>query len=720
MINERTRWITSDLIPEMSPDRDETAVVSLYFRREFQLSAIPEKAELYICALGLGVCTVNGNLVTEDVLTTPYTRYDKRTIYQKYDVTELLNDGGNAIGVHVGNGFYNNNMITWNDKMAPWRDRPKLALVLHIRYADGSEQTVETDDLWKTEFGPCLYNHMRQGEKYDARMIQHGYDKYGFDDGNWKNTVRAYAPGGILEENFSPPIRITEVLEPIRCENDIYDFGVNISGWVSITLRGERGREIKLSYDEQLNENGDLLGGAVHKFAKQESQPLCHDDIYICAGNGEEEYHPNFCYHGFRYVKVQNAPKDFKIVAHFVHTDFKRNGSFFCSDETLNRIHDMCIRSTKSNFVGIPTDCPHREQNGWTGDALVSADSTLMNFDAYDSYRKWLHDFTDAQRDNGHLPGIIPTGGWGYTGTFGPAWDSAVVLIPYKTYLHTGKTTIVKDMWNTMMKYMQFLETMSENYLVGYGLGDWCPPDFEDRVPNLVTDTAIYYEDLCAMAQMARLVGEDYEQWESLSRKVREAWRGRFIDFEGNGISEECSRYQTFYGCALYYKFYNDDQERMVLLNSLLRLIQKNDYHLDCGILGIHYVFTALSENGYADVVHKMITNPTYPGYGYWLNSGMTTLCETWSMNCSQNHQMFGGVDNWFYAYLGGIRYTEGGLIIAPVYLEEVERVHVEHAGICVERNGKDVHITLPVKAKIIINGEIKEADSGEYQYVMA
>lgn len=717
MINKDTKWITTGLFSAMFSGNDEDADRSICFRREFELYSDPVKAELYICALGLGVCTINGKRVTEDVLTTPYTHYDRRAIYQKYDVTRLLQKGANAVGVHVGNGFYNNNMETWNDKMAPWRACPKLAAVLCVKVSGGRQICIETDEEWKCNPGPCVYNHMRQGEIFDARLAQSGYDSPGFDDRKWQYAMRTFAPGGMLEEDMAPPIRITEVIEPVRYENGIYDFGVNISGWAAIIACGEAGREIRLSYDEALDEKGDLLRGAAVKYADLEKKLLCHEDIYICAGRGKEEYHPNFCYHGFRYVKVENAPDDFKITAHFVHTDLEQVGSFSCSNEDINKIHEMCIRSTRANFVGIPTDCPHREQNGWTGDALVSADTTLINFDAYNAYRKWMHDFTDAQRDNGHLPGIIPTAGWGYTGCLGPAWDGAVVLIPYKTYLYTGRTEIILDMWATMVKYMRFLESMSSEYLVGYGLGDWCPPVFEDRVSNVVTDTAFYYESCCAMAKMAEKIGTDSSIWDSLAAKIREAWRKRFVKLKGEVEQEEYCRYQTFFACALYYQFYNDEQERSYFLQSLLNLIREKEYHIDCGILGTRYLFDVLAENGQTEIALKVITNPTYPGYGYWIHSGMTTLCETWNMGSSRNHQMFGSVDNWFYRYLGGIRFTDAGVVIDPVFVDAVERVSVEHRGIRMERNGRSVRLLLPCKAKIRIEGKLIEIEAGSYQY---
>lgn len=708
MIN-KSKWITTSLVPNSDEYNFDGFNQSIYFRKEFNVNKVINNATLYVSVLGLGVCTVNGEDVTKDVLTTPYTNYDKRIIYNTYDVTNLLKQGKNAVGIHAGNGYYNDNMPHWNYKFAPWHDKPKARATLLIKYADGKSDIIISDTSWKTSLGPYIYNHIRQGEIYDANLRQIGFDKEGFDDALWQDATIAICPGGIMSDEQYTPIRVIKTIKPVSVNNNIYDFGINLSGWAKIKLTAKKGQKIKLIYAEKLLDNGEFCQSN-NMYLIGDKMPLLNEEIFIASGKKDEEYTPQFCYYGFRYVKVENAPKDFEISAQLIYSDLQKVGDFTSSDEMLNKIHNASIQATLTNYVGIPTDCPHREQNGWTGDALCSADQSLMNFDMYLFYKKWLRDFTDCQRSSGQVPAIVPTPGYGYTWGCGPSWDSALILIPYKIYLHTHKSDIISLMWDTMVKYMSFLDHMQNDGIVDFGLGDWCPPDWEKILPNAITDSAIYYADLVAMSKMAVLIGEDNKKWLELSQKVKKAWRDNFLN------NDKYSTSQTFYACAIYYGLLNDD-EVVTFSKKLASLLKDNDYHIDCGILGAKYIFTALSENGYIDYVYKMVTNETFPSYAYWINNGMTTLCERWDMSYSNNHHMFSEVDNWFYRYVGGIKYTEDGLVINPIYLENVNKVEVSHMGNKVVREGKKVEVFLVTPAKIVVGDTIIDAKEGSYEF---
>ena len=710
MLSE-SKWITTTFLPDMLPASFDQSDRSIYLRRSFSVDEKPISAILNICILGLGECAINGKPVTADVLTTPYTCYDKRVIYQTYDVTDLINLGENAIGIHAGNGFYNNNMSTWNDCMAPWRDKPKAALELVLNFESGKTDCLRTDTQWKTHLGPCLYNHMRQGEVFDASRVQHGFDNIGFNDSDWANAIYTHAPGGILSSEKTVPIRVKKILKPISFENGIYDFGVNISGWAKIKVSGTKGQKIVLSYGEALTDDGEFTE-ASRAFCVIEDKPLKASCEFICSGNANEEYQPTFCYFGFRYVKVENAPDDFEIEAQFVHSDLGVIGGFECSDKMLSKIHDASVRSILSNFVGIPTDCPHREQNGWTGDALFSCDQTLMNFDMKTAYSKWFRDFLDVQRPNGQLPGIIPSAGWGYNWGCGPAWDSALILMPYKLYLHTGDASIIKELWSAMVLYMSYFKSMSIDYIADFGLGDWCSADENDVCPIEITDTAYFFADAITMSKMALLIGESDAEWLALAEEIKNAWKNKFWN------KNEYAHYQTYWACAIYQGLLDKD-EIPYAAEKLAQLVIKNNYRLNCGTLGIKYIFDALSENGYADAIYKMVTNTEYPSYAYWINKGMTTLCESWDMTSSLNHHMFSEVENWFYKYLGGIRVTDEGFVIAPVYLEDIDYVKATHKGVWVERKGKHLTVKLDVEAKIVIGDSDFNASPGEYQFVI-
>ena len=398
-----------------------------------------------------------------------------------------------------------------------------------------------------------------------------------------------------------------------------------------------------------------------------------------------------------------------------VHTDLKKVGNFHCDNEMLNKIHEACVRATLANYVGIPTDCPHREQNGWTGDAQLSSNQALLNFDIERAYAKWLRDFKDAQRGNGQLPGIIPCAGWGYNWGSGPAWDSALFLIPWNVYVTTKKTAIIEDLWENMVLYMAYFERMAENDIACFGLGDWVPVK-EPIIPTEVTDTAYFYVDMLLMGKMAEVLGKDGSYYFSRAKEIKETWRKNFWLGERR---KELEGFQTFWGCAIYQGLL-DEEEIPEAARRLAELVKENDYHIDCGILGTQYIFSSLSDHGYADVLYKMVTNPEYPSYAYWINQGSTTLCEDWKMTSSQNHHMFSEVDRWLYRYVGGIQLNEDGVVIKPFLIPEVNEVTVEHNGIKVERKGKQVTVTLPMAATIDSGSQRYTAEAGTHEFILA
>lgn len=703
------RWITSGNLPSMIPRSYGKINGSIYFRKTFDIKEEVESACLSVCTLGLGEYRINGCPVSDEVLCTPFTKYDARVIYNKYDVSHMLKMGENAIGIHAGNGFYNDNMSTWNDIMASWKDKPKTFALLEVTYKSGKSEIVKSDQSWKCIKGSAVYNHMRQGEQCDARLRQDGYDNVGFDDSEWENAVIANEPGGLLEITKMPPVRVIRTLEAVCLENGIYDFGENISGWAKIKVKGESGQEIRIIYDEELEKFRQIRGNTTcFAFAQREKMPLCNEDVFICSGI-EEEFRPSFCYHGFRYIKVENAPADFEITAEVVHTDLKCIGTFESSDEMLNKIHEASVRATLSNFVWHPTDCPHREQLPWTNDAQLSSEQVLMNFDAKDAYEKWMNDFKDAQRPNGQLPGIIPSAGWGYNWGHGPGFGCAVIIIPWNTYINTGSTDIIKNVWPNMVKYMEYLERMSDDYIVDFGLGDWMPVT-KPSCECAVIDTSYFYSDCVKMAHMAGVIGEDSDYWKDKAECIKNAWRKKFI---GNPENE---KFQTFFACAIYQGLL-EDSEVYDFADKLAKLVKEADYHIDCGIFGTKFIFSALSDNGYADVVYKMVTNPTYPSYAYWINNGQTTLCESWDMQESCNHHMYSEVDHWLYRYVGGIKYSTDGIVINPVVLDDVGYVKAEHKGIVVVRQGNILDVSTPIELRIIAGGDDVMVKPGEYRF---
>lgn len=698
---EKTRWMVSKCYREDS---------SLYFRKEFDVSDNVKKAILYISILGQGTCSINGKNVADDVLITPYTRFDKRILYREYDVTDLINVGRNAIGIHAGNGFFNNNMSSWNERMTTWRDRPRVLVNLFVKLNDGAELLIKSDNSWKSDFGCCPYNGVRRGEICDARL-RVPYDEIGFDDSKWENVEVGVEPGGVYEPFDMEPIRIIREIKPVSYRNGVYDFGENTSGWCKIVLSGESGQEISLRYGEALDSEGNISNNC-GTIAKGEGFELVNEDRFICSGKEKEEYAPSLLYHGFRYVQVSNAPDDFEITAQVVHTDLNKIGDFECNDEMLNKIHRASVRSTLTNYHGIPEDCPHREQNGWLGDAHLSSDQAMMNFDMTRVYKKYVKDIADSQRLSGGLSGIAPTSNWGYF--CGVSWTAAFLIIPWNVYFLTGDRQILDENWESFVRFADYCKRMSNDGIFEMGFNDWCAPKDIKACPREVLNTAYLHRVFEIMSKMAQALGKDYRAYEEMANNVKCAWLKKFWD------TDEWKDNQTFLACALYHGFLDSEEERKKTADRLAELIIQRDYHLEMGIFGIKYVFGVLSEYGYGDVLYRAVTNPTYPSYANWINSGMTTLCEHWEMRSSLNHHMYSEIDNWFYRYIAGINISKDGLVIKPIELKEITEVRAHHRGILVEIKDGMLKVKIPSEVKnatVIWNGKKTIVNSGCYEF---
>lgn len=694
---ENSKWISRAISEKDAP--------APLLRKSFEVNKAVKKANLYVCGLGLGEYYINGEKVSDEVLITPYTKYDSTVIYSTFDVTKCLNAGKNAIGVILGNGCYYVNFPRWDVFKAPWTHHPKLILQLDIEFCDGSYSRITSDRTWKSYDSAILYNQTKRGETYDARLEINGWSKPEFDDSQWDECFICRSPGGVFRKMKHPPIRITEEFCAVNIHDNIYDLKQNISGWVKIRAKARRGHKIIIKYAECLKEDGRPDYDKLNTIVGSQT----HSDTYIFKGDGIEEWAPRFAYHGFRYVEIINAPKDIEVIGQFVHTDVKQTGEFECSDDMLNKIHKMVRMSTLSNLHGIFTDCPQREQNGWTGDALFSLEQSLYNYDMSSLYSKWLQDIKDEQRPSGQIPAIAPTAGWGYNWGSGPAWDSFLIQCPFYVYKYTGSKAVIRKMWSSMKLYMKFMESMADNYIQKFGLGDWCAPENCETTPTEFTDTIFYYADAKIMSQCAVLIGDNGDYYENLAENIRTSFRERFVN---NGIIN--IKTQTAFATGIYNDMLDDEEipQNAKILNEL---IIENNYSTTCGIIGIKYIYSALSENGYAETAYKMTVNPKMPSYAYWVNSGMTTLCERWNMKDSLNHHMWSEVDTWFYKHLAGIHIVADDIVIKPLFLENLDYVKAHYKGIKVEWNRTEIKIEADRDFTLCINNHEKRYNKGIY-----
>ncbi|MGC9013990.1 MAG: family 78 glycoside hydrolase catalytic domain [Thermoproteota archaeon] len=679
--------------------------------KTFYITKPVKFATVYICGLGYYELRLNGKKVGDHVLDPAFTRYDKRCLYATYDITSYLKQGKNAIGIMLGNGFYNQHARdAWNFEKAPWRDYPKLLMHMRIEYSDGSIQTVVSDDSWRASIGPILRDGIRNGEYYDARLEEKGWDTPEFDDEKWAPVKVVSPQKGKLYSQMIPPIKVIETIKPIKITSPVsgvyvFDFGQNFAGWVKLKVRGPRGTKITLRYGERLADDGTV---SQTKIASLTYQGPFQTDTYILKGEGTEIWEPHFTYHGFRYVEVRGFPGQptlDNLLGQVVHTAFESAGHFECSNELLNAIQRLTLWSYRSNFLSIPTDCPHREKNGWTGDAHLAAEQAMYNWDNVASYEKWMNDFKDAQKENGELPGIIPTSGWGYG--IGPAWDSAYILIPWYLYLYYADIEVLRQHYEGMKKYIDYLSNRAKDYIIDYGLGDWVPAKTE--TPNTLTSTAYFFVDAKILSNVAQLLNnqEDAQKYTSLAENIRKAFNRHF--YRGNGIYANGSI--TALSCALYQGLV-EEKERDLVIQRLIEKLDQENWKLDVGILGAKYLFHALTENGRVDVAYKVAIQTEAPSYGNWVKRGATTLWEDWYGNNSLNHIMFGDISAWFYKALAGISPdpSQPGfkhIIIHPRLVNDLKFVNAWHKSMyglikvqwLTENNNFHLDITIPANS---------------------
>lgn len=666
-----------------------------YFRKVFEVPEKIKSARVYIAVGGLYELSINGQKVGDHWLDPMYTRFDRRNLYVTYDITRQLRSGKNAVGVLLGNGWYNHqSTAVWNFEQAPWRNRPAFCMDLLVTYEDGSEETFTSDNSWKSSLSPVIFNSIYTAEHYDARLEQPGWNTTTFNDSAWHRIIYRAAPSQNIVSQQLHPIRLVEKI-PAKSVNKIndstyvFDLGRNISGVCQFRIKGEAGTTIRLEHAERLHPNGrvDLSNINVHYRPTDDKDPF-QTDIFILGGKGEESFMPRFNYKGFQYVEViSNKPIKLTIdnlTGYFMHSDVPPVGEIKTSNPTINKIWRATNNSYLSNLFGYPTDCPQREKNGWTGDGQIAIETGLYNFDGITVYEKWLADHRDEQQPNGVLPSIIPTGGWGYEWGNGPDWTSTIAIIPWNLYLFYGDTKVLSDNFENIKRYVDHITDISPSGLTSWGLGDWVP--VKSKSPVELTSSVYYFVDATILSNTAKLFGQedDYRNYAALADKIKNAVNAKYLDKEtgiyGKGVQTELS-------VPLYWGIVPDEL-RAKIAGNLARRVEADNKHIDVGLLGTKAVLNALSENGYADLAYTLASQETFPSWGWWIVNGATTLYENWPINAksdvSMNHIMFGEISAWFYKALGGIKpdHEQPGfknIILRPSFVEGLTYAEVSH-----------------------------------------
>ena len=743
----------------------EKSIPAPYIRKTFTLEFTPEKANVKICTPGLYELYLNGENITKGFLAPYISNPDHICCYDEYDVTELLKKGKNAIGVILGNGFANQTTNQWNYSKAPFR--APLCVALTFEASDKEHEfTLTADESFKTHPSAVIYDMYRYGTHYDARLEIDGWCSPEFDDKDWKCALIADKPNGEITLCTAHPIVIKEEIHPISIQEQsdfcylktalydgdncefthidngyLYDFGTACAGVCKLRIKGNRGQKITVRHGEKLADDGKFNINSIYTFNDnyREYIHLFQTDVYVLRGGEEEIYIPKFTYHGFRYAFVEgilpNQAKESLLTYEVLSSDIKARAKFNCSNKDLNTLYAMAINADISNFHYFPTDCPHREKNGWMGDIAASAEQLLLSFDATESFKLWMKSVHHAQRKSGMLPGIVPTSDWGYDWGNGPFWDSACVYIPYFIYKYDGRIDVFSENADVIFKYLQYISgRRNSSGLIACGLGDWCQPGTPKekiKAPLELTDSVTVYDIARKSAYLYECLGltEEMNFANKLAEELRCAIRKELIDFETMAAKGYCQTSQAYLLATDI--FLRDEYKKAYIV--LLNIIDENGKKLDTGVIGLRYIFDILIRGGDIELALKLILNEDAPSYKAMINRGATALCESLienGMNESENHHFFGDIIRIFINYIAGLKINpntndKNEFIFSPVIPESVNYANAEYQGIKVgwKRESEKIFAYAEVpegfNGKFIFGTISKKLKSGKNEFIV-
>ncbi|MCP5517187.1 MAG: family 78 glycoside hydrolase catalytic domain [Verrucomicrobiales bacterium] len=683
-----------------------------YLRREFDLAGPVRRATLHLAGLGLSEAHLNGRRVGDEVLSPGLTDYDRRVFYVTHDVTDRLQPGANALGVTLGSGRYYAPRLR-----EPTATRtygfPKLLLQLEIELADGSRQTVVSDESWQlTTDGPIRANCEYDGEEYDARLEMPGWSRAGFmdpladgpsDDGlarKWESAHPVGAPEGALAAPMIEPIRVTEVLRPVAVTEPepgtyIFDLGQNMVGWCRLRVAGPRGTRVTLRHAETLKPDGTLYLDNI--------RGALVTDVYTLRGEGLEVYEPRFTYHGFRYVEMRGfpgRPDRTALEGCVVHDDLESAGEWTSSNPLLNRILRNVRWGVRGNYRSIPTDCPQRdERQGWLGDRSEESRGEAYLHDIAALYAKWLQDMDDAQRPDGSVPDVCPPYWPIYSDNV--TWPSSTVIIPDHLRLLYADRQVIDRHYPGMRRWMEHMAGFIEDGLLARdSYGDWCVPPEDPHLihsqdPARKTSPRIlasaYYVHCCRlMADYAGMLNrpEDVRHYTERADEMEAAFNTQLYD-AGAGYYDNGS--QTSCVLPLAFGLAPAGERSRVFGHLLDKLTGESRRHVGTGLIGGQWLMRTLTRNGQADLAYALAANRTYPSWGYMIDQGATTIWELWNGNTadpamnSGNHVMLvGDLVIWCFEDLAGIRPDPAApgfkrLVMAPVLAGDLEFVQASH-----------------------------------------
>jgi alpha-L-rhamnosidase len=686
---------TAGWIASAGSGSDDESSRPVHFRRGFTLrlpgDATIERARLYATSAGINQLHLNGAVVGDTLLAPGWSTYPERLRYETHDVTALVAPGENVIGAVVADGWWRGH-LGWIMKRNAYGDRLGLFAQLEVTYSDGTTETIATDATWRTSVGPVLCADLYNGESFDARLQLDGWSAVGFDDSAWSPAETFVPAVGRLVARQGPPVRKTAEL-PVKevivtpSGRTVLDFGQNLVGWVRFTVEGPAGSVVTLRHAEVL-EDGELG-----------TRPLRNaeaTDRYTMRGDGPETWEPAFTFHGFRYAEVDGWPRaeldPTAFTAIVIHSDLERTGTFSCSNELINRLHENVVWGMRGNFVDVPTDCPQRDERlGWTGDLQVFAPTATFLFDVGGFLADWLDDLRAEQHDNGAMPLYVPDpglGGMSGTGFVAAAWGDVATFLPWALYERYGDTELLARQLDSMRSWVDFVRMKAGERLLWpreFQLGDWLDPDappdqpWRAKTDGVLVASAYFARSAQIVGDAAAVLGrgELAREYGDLARRVRRAFRAEYVTPSGLISSDSV----TAYSLAIAFDLYDDPAQRARAASRIAELAADRQYRISTGFVGTPLALPALSVAGDTKTAYRLLTETGCPSWLYPVTMGATTIWERWdsmlpdgSINpgemTSFNHYALGGVAEWLHRTIGGIAPAAPGyreLRFAPV-----------------------------------------------------
>ncbi len=672
-------WIGADMTVE-----DRFAPI---FKKDFSISKTVKEAKIYICGLGLFELKINGNLPDDTLLNPPHSQYTQTVLYRVFDVTDFISDGENSITVEVGNSFYNETTHVWKWEKAVWRSAPKMIADIEITYTDGTTDAFVTDTDWLvTKDGPTTANSIYYGETYDARRT----------DFRWDNAISVDAPAGELKEHTEPFIRRISEFKPksiTRLDNGnlIIEAPEMITGWAKIRLNAPKGEKVTVTYGEKLTDDGYLIrvGGNQGRDGHWWPLDYIQKDTFISDGS-PALFEPKFSYKGFLYIEIENHAQSLTtddITLYRIANDVETIGSFECSDELINKLHALMKRTILNNFQWKPTDTPVFEKNGWLGDANCAFETMMYNFDMSTYMAQFVSLMDDCFKDYGTVPVIVPTSDWGVDNS--PVWNTIFVFATKALVDFCGNKDFAEKLYPHLREFaladVKAIEDFGGTWRIRE-LSDWVAPSC-DEFSEMICDpsegaeiccTAYVYAMLNVMAQISEILGKgDENEYLAEAEKIRKNFNAKFYNtekqiYETTHWDQKGNRRkyrQTSNLLPLSYGMVDEENKEAVIKN-LVDNIVTHGYHLDTGCTGTKHLLPVLFNTGHADVAYKLLTQTTYPSWGYWIEKGSTSAWECWEPSTrSFNHYFLGTFDEILFSHIAGIRDIKNGyetFTIAP------------------------------------------------------